>query len=290
MLSHTGRRNLFGTLTQNTTTTNLTTADTLINASEKRLLGLYQWRFLDRTDTVSTTTAQFYGIPQRIGKLTGISVTVDGVTYTPKELSSEYDWAVLNAVSTSASIPTHFFTRGKEVGLYPVPTGGATITFYGREIPKDLSIADYTTGSVVSIANGGTAVVGTGTTWTTKMAGRYIRITDSSTANTGDGYWYPIASVGSATALTLGRPYQGTAISAGTASYTIGQMSLLPEEYHELPVYDAVKTYFASIQPDMGKYQVYDQQTRQMELKLINDYATHSGNWNLMSDKGIIYS
>lgn len=87
-------------------------------------------------------------------------------------------------------------------------------------------------------------MVGTGTTWTTSMAGRYIRIAESDTANKGDGFWYEIASVGSATTLTLTKPYQGTAIAAGTASYTIGQVPRIPEAYQLAPVYRSAALYY----------------------------------------------
>ncbi len=286
MLSYTGRRNLFGTLTNNSTSNNLTTGDTLMNTSEKRILALFQWPFLERTDTATTVAAtQFTEVPQRIGKLETISVTYNSVTYTPKEVSSESDWQALNQTSVSSDIPTHFYKRAGKVGLFPIPlNGGATINFFGRAIPKDLSIADYTTGGVLTATNGSTAIVGTGTTWAVSMAGRFLRITESDTANKGDGYWYEIASSGSTTTLTLLKSYQGTSISSGNAAYIIGQMSLLPEAYCELPVYDASRTYFTSIQPDTSKAQLYDRMYKEMEAKMMNDFSIHTGELSLRAE------
>jgi hypothetical protein len=86
------------------------------------------------------------------------------------------------------------------------------------------------------------------------MAGRFIRITESDTANKGDGEWYEISSVASATSLTLVKPYTGTAISAGNAAYTIGQMPPLPDGYHELPVYRAVAHYYAKNDQERSAY------------------------------------
>jgi hypothetical protein len=76
--------------------------------------------------------------------------------------------------------------------------------------------------------------------------GRYIRITPSDLAITlaGDGMWYEIASVPSATTLTLVRAYGGTALSAASATYTIGQMPLLPEAFHDMPWQWAAGTYW----------------------------------------------
>jgi len=41
MLSYTTGRNLYGSLTNNTTTTNLTLGDTLINQSQRKILSGY---------------------------------------------------------------------------------------------------------------------------------------------------------------------------------------------------------------------------------------------------------
>jgi hypothetical protein len=76
------------------------------------------------------------------------------------------------------------------------------------------------------------------------MVGRYIRFTKSASANGGDGYWYPISAVGSTTGLTLDRAYLGTAISAASAAYTIGDVMVIPERYQLGPVYYAASQYW----------------------------------------------
>ena len=78
------------------------------------------------------------------------------------------------------------------------------------------------------------------------MAGRYIRITDGNAANSGDDEWYEIASVTSATALTIVKPYLGASISGGAVAYTIGQMSPIPDGYQEGPIFYAAHIYYAS--------------------------------------------
>jgi hypothetical protein len=77
------------------------------------------------------------------------------------------------------------------------------------------------------------------------MVGRYIRITLLDTVNTGDGQWYEIATVPSTTTMTLTRVYGGTAITTGTAVYTIGQMPLLPDAFHDTPWKFAAAKYWA---------------------------------------------
>lgn len=279
MLSYTGRRNLFGNLVNSSDATVLTLGDTLMNAAEKRILVKRAWPFLNKKDTSLVTVAsqQFYEIPQRIGKVKTFTITVSSLTYTPREIIDENEWNRLNEITVTSNTVEAFFVRGGQVGFYPVPASSSnTITSYGRAIPKDLTIADYTTGTITTLAAAGTAVTGSGTTWTAPMVGRYLRITESDTANTGDGYWYEIASRSSSTAIVLTKPYAGTAISTGSAAYTIGQMSLLPEGYHELPVYDAVRTYFASVQPDQGKFNLYNVMFKEMMAGLLVDYASQS--------------
>ncbi len=107
-----------------------------------------------------------------------------------------------------------------------------------------MSIADYTAGSIVSIANGGTALVGTGTVWTADMIGRYIQITNTTAANGGDGFWYQIGGWTDATHITLTKPYEGTSISAGTAVYIIGQCAVIPEAYDIAVIYRSSALYW----------------------------------------------
>jgi hypothetical protein len=79
--------------------------------------------------------------------------------------------------------------------------------------------------------------VGNAPTWTSAMVGRYLKIT-------GDGDWYEIADIPTATTMTLAREYAGEAIVAGTTAYTIGEMSLLPEDSQDLPLQFAMWMYY----------------------------------------------
>lgn len=287
MLSYTGRRTLFGNLSNVSDTTVLGVADTLMNSSEKRILTMKPWPFLNKQSTLTTTAStQFTNLPQNVGKVLSVYVTVSSTRYSPKEAPSREFWDQLNYSTQTSDTPEYYYVFDGQLGLWPTPaTSSNTITVNHRRVPKDLTLADYTTGSIVSVANGGTAVVGTGTSWTAKMAGLYLKITDSNTANTGDGFWYEIASSGTATTITLNRAYAGTAIAAGTAPYTIGQMSLLPEGYHELPVYDALSYYYASIQPEPVRAKKYTEASADLMRQLIRDFS--SPTQNLVLDDGV---
>lgn len=210
-----------------------------------------KWPFLETTEDVDTVANQSaYAIPATIRKLINIYVTVGSgstaVKYLPIPIFDDNKWNLILASRLAASDIPRFYrvTGNNKIEIQPTPaTSSNVITFRGRTSVIDLSIADYTTGTVSGITNGDVAVTGSGTTWTAAMAGRYLRITNSDTANKGDGRWYKILSYSSATSITLFAPYEGTTITAGAAAYTIGQMSPIPEPYDTAPVYRALALY-----------------------------------------------
>jgi hypothetical protein len=57
MLTYTSRRSLYGSLTNNTSTANLSLGDTLMNSEDRRLLGKRPWQFNQKTATASTTAS-----------------------------------------------------------------------------------------------------------------------------------------------------------------------------------------------------------------------------------------
>ena len=275
MLSFTSARSLFGKLTDNDSSTNLTVGDILINEGVRDLLGKTNWAFLEAIySTTTTASTQSYALPGNYRKIDDVTITVGTTRYRPKEVTSRKDWDYINSTtSITSNIPSFYYIYAGLIYLWPTPSSSSlTLTINYRKIVKDISVADYTTGSVTSIANAGTAVVGSGTTWTAKMAGRYIRFTDSDTANTGDGIWYQIASVASATAMTLSRPYSGTSISAGTAAYTIGDCMIIPEDYQRAPVYYAASIYWAK-EGDESRSDRFMQMYREMKEQMAVDYG-----------------
>jgi len=249
MRSYTTLRNLYGQFTNNTSTENLAIGDGYINDSIRTIATKRtgKWTWLEATKTVATVASQTqYQIPNPIRKVVSLTITVSTMPYTPTPIYDPNAWnRILESRLGSSDVPLFYYIYDGKVDIQPIPaTNGNTITFRGRINLKDLSIADYTTGTIVSIANGATAVVGSGTTWTADMVGRYIRIAETSAANGGDNEWYEIGSYTSATSIGLLKPYQGTSIVAGTATYTIGQMSPIPESYDILPVYRAAALYW----------------------------------------------
>lgn len=197
-------------------------------------------RFLEATKDMATVASQpSYQIPNGFRKLMDLYVYSEATAsetatiYSPEMIFDPTKWKLIQQYRLGIQdVPYFVYIENQKYYLAPTPaTTGLLIRLRGRLQTRDLSIVDYTTGTITSIANGGTAVVGSGTTWTADMVGRYIQITETTAANGGDGFWYQIGTFTDATHIGLLKPYEGTSIAAGTAVYTIGQCSVIPEAY-----------------------------------------------------------
>lgn len=211
-----------------------------------------KWPFLETEVEVATTANQPYvEIPNNIRRVISYRYT-DGTdprtdsTFLPRMVFDPLAWeTVLAARLGTSNWPWFAYQRNTQLYFEPIPaTTGNIVTLRGRVNVVNLTIADYTTGGVLTATPASTTIVGTGTTWATSMAGRWIQIAASDTANKGDGAWYQIASVTNTTTLVLRKPYQGTAIVAGNAAYTIGQVPVIPEAYQLAPIYRALALWF----------------------------------------------
>jgi len=183
---------------------------------------------------------QFYQLPEDAHKLKEIVVKWSSTYNVPLgQIPDERAWRMLNMYSQTGQ-PTHYFIKGyDEVGLYPIPsasvTSGIELVFSPRH--NQMTQDDYTTGTI-TVTNGSQTVTGSGTTFTAKMVGQWLEVTDGT-----DNNWYRVSAYTSATILTLENYYQGT--SGGTKTYRIGQVMDLPEEYLEAPVDYAAYRHFA---------------------------------------------
>lgn len=237
-----------------TDTSAMDTIDSNINDSIRTICNLQggKLRFLEATKDMTTEAGvDTYQIPNGFRKLIDMYIysgsgSSSDTIYTPEMVFDPTKWArILQARYGSSSTPYFTYVENTTFKINPVPSvTGNKITLRGRLRVRDLTIPDYTTGTVVSVANGGTAVVGNGTTWTQDMVGRYMQITNTTAANGGDGFWYEIGDWTDATHITLLKPYEGTAIAAGSAAYTIGQCSVVPEAYDVGIVYRSTALYW----------------------------------------------
>ena len=279
MKTYTGSRTLFGQLTNNPDASNLALGDILINESARYIINSASWPFLEKTKTELTVLGQqFYDLPSDFDKIIGVTLLNGTVLYTLEEITSRGQWDYLNtSTATQSNIPSHFYIFDGQFGIYPKPSvSNLTLTIIYQRTNKDLSIGDYTTGTITTATNGSTAIVGGSTAWTTKMNGMWLTITDSLADNTGDGFWYQIDSVQDANHLTLTSKYNGVSIATGTAPYIIGQTSIIPEEFQILPIYRAAQIYYTSIQPETARAQLYGKLYDEGMKRMFDDLGSKS--------------
>lgn len=155
----------------------------------------------------------------------------------------------------------------------------------------------YAIGDILSISGGdGTAkftvsnitesatITGNSTTWlstyiTTAGSVLNLNLWIRLTAPRGDNNWYQISSIESDTSLTLMNPYQGSTVTG--SSYTIGQMPLLLEDFHNIIVCQPLITYYSTIQPNEAKASEF-KQMRKEGIEMLDEYCgTKSLNVNL---------
>jgi hypothetical protein len=266
MKTFTGLRNLYSSTINNTQTATLTLGDQFINDSVKTICNLQggKLRFLESTSNMYTVANQeTYQIPNKYRKLIDMYIysgsgSTNNTIYSPEMVFDPLRWKrILQYRLGSQSVPYFVYIENTSYKIQPIPsTTGNLIVLRGRLRVNDLTIADYTTGTIVSVANQGVDIVGSGTTWTQDMIGRYIQITQTSAANGGDGYWYEIGGWTDATHISLVKPYEGTDIVAGSAAYTIGQVPIVPEAYQPAINYRAVALYWQQ-QGELARAKTY---------------------------------
>lgn len=207
-------------------------AQKLFNAASKRY-------FLRDEKTANiVATQQFYQLP--VDCIRVRNVKVDTTSDEPKalvEVQSEEEWNRLNEYASTANEPIYFFIRGKnEIGLYPTPstnyTDGLVVSYEKAE--KPMSQADYVTGTV-TVANGDATITHSAAGFTAAMVGRYFKVND-------DGFFYKIATYTDANNMELENVFQGS--SGAGLSFTIGESSQVPDEYHESFVDYALYRYY----------------------------------------------
>lgn len=258
-------------LAQDTDSDSLTFFKNNLNTGQRQLeveLGSF---YTEETHTDTTVASDnSYKTPARYVRLKVGYVTVDSTRYPLEEVQDEDEWQSYQAALSSSStsdIAQKIFVRKDNYYLFPTPaSAGNTITLIYEASSPILQNDDYTTGTITTLANAGTAVTASGSTFTAAMAGRYFKIN-------ADGVWYKIASFGTTTTLTLDKPYEGTAISAGSSAYTIGEMPITPEDTHIIPVYYALWQYYQGFKQSTSKGAYYKSLYEQELARAKSSYA-----------------
>lgn len=241
------------------------------------------------TTELTTIGVQAYPIPATVSKITNDTITVGQLVYTPAPVRSIQEWTMINALPYTSDIPNYYYIYNGELLFWPIPSAsGNLITFNHKSRTPDLSFEDYSTGTLAGIEVDANTITGVGTGW--NSVGMYPLNTDLSFFNLflkieppqGDGIWYPIQQFNSDTEVVLATPIQNVP-SATASSYTIGQLPLLQEDFHDMLVDGSLQTYFSTIVKDKIAHD--DAVLRYTnKLELLKNYAgTKSVNVNLGS-------
>lgn len=222
-----------------------------INDTQHLVLGNHSWKFLEFTANMTTVAdTGRYEIPANVRKIQHV-VTLDSNSEVDQIVDPVEDpdfWEHLQRRNSSSSdITQYFYVEGNDLLIWPnFSTAGLTIRARGRKSVVDMSLDDYNTGTITSVANGDTALVGSSTSWNGRkpVGEQWIRIDYT----TGDLRWYKVSSIDSDTAITLEKNYLGTSIAAATESYTLGEMPVIPEAYQNILFYRPMALYYMKLE------------------------------------------
>lgn len=250
MLTYQGMYEHCQKLSQDYTTASKAFFKSAINIGKNVLeseLGIY---FLEDTSTDATVAAtRSYTLPARCIRLKTVQIAVGGRTYNLEPVYNEDEWNALLAAypSSSSDYAQKFFAKRKTFEIYPTPASNSNvITLVFDSGSPDLSADDYVTGAILTATLASKAIVGTGTTFTSAMVGRVLKITSFPQE-------YDIASYTSATQITLAQPYEGISIASGSEPFIIGEVMRTPESTHIIPCYYALWQYYLGMKQSSSK-------------------------------------
>lgn len=242
----------FQTLSNDASTGTQTLAKTLVNLANHRILGRGDWNFnKDSKDYTTVALQQEYDPPYNADKIEFVNFYAGSIWYAPKEMRSDDYWTILNRTTVYSDAPQfwHISTRTRKFGLYPIPSSaGNTIRVVFTKKIRDLSVADYTTGTVTTVANSIT-ITGAGTTFTPRMVGSWIKITSTTTV-LGD-MWFEINGYTSATVITV---RESVPVAVAGASFTISELIPFPDGFEDIPLWFALDKYYQMREkPTLGR-------------------------------------
>lgn len=262
---------------------------------------------VNSTTAISTSGVQDYAIPATISKITSTYISVGQLRFVPVPIQTRVDWDRVNFIPYTSDIVNYAYIYNGQLRFWPIPSAtGNIIQFNYKARTPDFSFlfqtgnatwvpgntpTDYTAGTVTPPAVGGINVTGASTSWNT--TGKFPLNVDVSYFNlyfridapNGDNYWYPISQFNSDTSLTLATPIQNQPTTASGATYSIGQMPILGEDFHDLIVYGRpLHVYFSTIVENPTKFKQFDVLAQQSLTKMESYLGTKQVNVDLEAE------
>lgn len=208
-------------------------------------------RYFSRKQQFTNIVANqsIYQTPIDSVRVTGMGQFVTSTFETPiREIRSEEEWRQITAYKSYASSwPAFYFVLGNdEIQIWPVPSQAVTngLRFYYQQQDYDLSVEDIVSTALtpvqtVTMTNGSTLVTSTGSTFSSQLKGLMFQNTSVTNLT-----WYEIVDVPTTSTLTLKSAFVGP--SAASLAFRIGQMPIIPGQYHDAPVHYALGLFFMS--------------------------------------------
>lgn len=225
------------TLTKDSSTANTTFGKTQINETQKGICSMADFIFLDDEMYSSSVASQgAYRLPHNYlqGSISTVYILRDSIKYPVKEIHSTEEFEKIACDSSTSDLPEIYCIYNDYINFWPLFSDtSSTIYARYRQVAKEMSADDYTTGTITATQNSN-AIVGSGTTFTSAMVGRKIKLPD--------GLWYPILSYTDATNIALSKTYEGTTTTGAT--YTIGDCPIIPDGFQDILIYKPLEHYF----------------------------------------------
>lgn len=245
------------------------------------------------TTAITTVGVQAYDIPANISKIKNDTINVGQLKYQPVPVMTRQEWDLINFLPYTSDIPNYFFIYNGKLEIFPIPsTTGNIITFNYKTRVADLTFTDYSTGTLdtLGMVAGSTSVTGLATSWLTtglypsSIDINYYNLNIRANPPYGDGIWYPISKFLTNTTLTTALPIVNAPNITNATTYTIGQLPLLNEDFHDMLVHGALMIYYSSIVKDDAAFKKYEALYND-RLDMLKDYAgTKSVNVDLESE------
>lgn len=225
------------TLSKDNSTANTTFGKAQINETYKSICGMADFIFLDDEMYASSVASQgAYRLPHNYqpGSISTVYILSGGNKYFPQEIHSTEEFERLASDSSTSTTPEYYCIYNDYINFYPLLADTTSVIYARfRQVPRELSVDDYSTGTL-TITKNSNAVVGSGTAFTSSMEGMKMKLPD--------GIWYTISTVTDGTNIALAKTYEGT--TAIGASYIIGDCPIIPDGFQDILIYKPLEHYF----------------------------------------------
>jgi len=188
-----------------------------------------------------------YQTPIDCVRVLGMTASVSDTYKIPiKEVRSEFEWRQITAYPYDSNWPAYYFMLGDdELQLWPTPSQNVEngLRFYYQPQDFDLSVEDVISSSLspaqtCTVTNGLTTITSTGSTFTNQLTGLWFQLQGVTNLT-----WYEIVDVPNSSTLTLKSAFVGN--SGSGLSFRIGQLSIIPNEYQDVPIHYALNLFFS---------------------------------------------